>query len=88
MDKNLYELAFNYIVTQTEKAICLNVMVSWNSKCYDKNVWFPKSVCEIREAPYDKKNGKRAFISQWMIEQKEKSHPFHGYDMKFETIFN
>lgn len=86
--KDTYELAFNRIVKESEKAICLNVMVSWNGTCQDKDLWFPKSVIEF--ITFTNSNGKEqtnALVANWFIHKAEKANAFHGYEMHFETIF-
>lgn len=86
-DMDFIELAFNNIVAETEKAICLNLMVSWNGECQTKDIWFPKSTCEIREAKYDKTTGLRAWVKSWMLEHKSQVYASNGYRMYFETAF-
>ena len=86
--KETYELAFNSITKETEKAICLNVMVSWNGTCRAKDVWFPKSV--INFATFTDSEGKErtnAIVKNWFIHKTEQANAFNGYQMHFETIF-
>ena len=87
--KETYELAFNNVVKETEKAVCLNVMVSWNANCRDKEVWFPKSVIEFVTFT-DSKGSKRtnALVKNWFIHKAEQANAFNGYQMRFETILN
>ena len=87
-NQNNVELAFNSIIKETEKAICLNVMVSWNSNCHDRDIWFPKSV--ISFVNFTDSMGKKrtnAIIPYWFIRKTEAANSFHGYAMRFETIF-
>ena len=84
-----YELAYNHIVKETNKAICLNVMVSWNGTCRDRDVWFPKSVITFVEFTDSKGTPrKNAVVQSWFIHKAEKDNAFHGYEMHFETLFN
>lgn len=86
---NNVELAFNSIVKETEKAICLNVMVSWNSNCHDRDIWFPKSVISFATFTDSKGNEKtNAMVADWFIRKTEAANAFHGYAMRFETIFD
>ena len=75
------ELAFNNIVRKTEKAVCLNCMVSWNANCHSKDIWFPLSV--ISEWL---QNG-HVMVADWFLNKVEESNTFHGYEMRFETRF-
>ena len=87
--KQTYELAYNAITKETEKAVCLNVMVSWNGTCRDKDVWFPKS--QISFVDFTDSNGKarrNAIVPNWLIWKNEKANAFNGYEMHFETLFN
>ena len=85
---NNVELAYNSIVKVTEKAICLNVMVSWNSNCHDCDIWFPKSVVSFVTFK-DSKGEERtnAMVADWFIRKTEEANAFNGYAMRFETIF-
>lgn len=83
--KNI-ELAFYQIVKESEKAICLKLLVSFNGNTSVRDVWFPKSVCEIKDADYDK-TGKRAFVADWFLRKAETANAFAGYAMRFETAF-
>lgn len=80
------EVALNKFVKETEKAICVNVMVSWNSNCCDKDIWMPKSVCEVFTAEYDN-NKTHAMVDEWFLHKTEAANAFHGYGMRFETAF-
>ena len=85
---NNVELAYNSIVKETEKAICLNVMVSWNSNCRDRDIWFPKSVISFTSFTDSKGNERtNAIVADWFIRKTEAANASHGYAMRFETIF-
>ena len=87
--KETYELAFNSITKETEKAICLNVMVSWNGTCRDKDIWFPKSVINfVNFTDSEGKERTNALVKNWFIHKTEQANAFHGYEMHFETIFS
>lgn len=87
-NNNNVELAFNNIVKETEKAICLNVMVSWNSNCHDRDIWFPKSLVSFVMFTDSKGNERtNAIIPDWFIRKTEAANAFKGYAMRFETIF-
>jgi hypothetical protein len=87
-NNNNVELAYNSIVKETEKAICLNVMVSWNSNCHDRDIWFPKSVISFTSFTDSKGNERtNAIVADWFIRKTEAANASHGYSMRFETIF-
>ena len=61
---------FHSIVKETEKAICLNIDVTWSDgdRVFAKDIWFPKSCIEIEnqtvavnEAFYSKMRWEKAF---------------------------
>lgn len=80
------EIALNKVVKETEKAVCVNVLVSWNSNSRDKEIWMPKSVCEVFTAEYDN-NKPHAMVDEWFLRKTESANAFHGYGMRFETAF-
>lgn len=87
--KKEFEMSFYEIVKETAKAICLKVMVSWNSNCHTRDIWFPKSVCRLIN--FTDENGKEhinAMVAAWFIEKTEAEKAFGGYQMNFETIFS
>lgn len=87
-NQNNVEMAYNAIVKETEKAILLNVMVSWNGNTRDKDIWFPKSLVSF--VTFTDSEGKRrtnAIVPDWFIRKTESANAFHGYAMRFETIF-
>lgn len=87
--KNNVELAYNSIVKETEKAVCLNVMVSWNSNCHDRDIWFPKSLVSFVTFTDSEGNERtNAIIPDWFIRKTEAANSFKGYAMRFETIFS
>jgi hypothetical protein len=75
------EIAANREVKRTDKAICLNLPVSWNANCYPRDIWFPLSVVK-EQLP----NG-HYMIADWFLNKMEDDRAFHGYRMKFETRF-
>lgn len=85
--KNI-ELAYNEKVRETEKAVCLNVMVSFNGNCSSRNVWFPKSVCSfITFTTGEGKEVTHAMVADWFLNKAESDNAFKGYAMRFETAF-
>lgn len=80
------EIALNSVVKETEKAVCVNVMVSWNSNCHSKDIWMPKSVCEVFTAEYDS-NKPHAMVDELFLRKTEAANAFHNYGMRFETAF-
>lgn len=87
-NNNNIELAFNSVVRETEKAVCLNVMVSWNGNTKGKDIWFPKSLVNFITFTDTQGNEKtNAIIPDWFIRKTEAANAFHGYAMRFETIF-
>lgn len=84
--KKRIEVSLNAVVKESEKAICVNVMVSWNSNCHNKDIWMPKSVCEVFSAEYD--GGRmHEMVDEWFLHKTEAANAFHGYGMRFETAF-
>lgn len=81
----IIELAIQKLVKETEKAVCLNLLVSWNGNTHSRDIWFPKSVCEIKEVNYD--DQPRAFVADWFLLKTESANAFKGYGMRFETAF-
>lgn len=79
------EVAIHKVARETEKAYCLTVAVSWNGNGHVKDVWFPKSVCELKDVDYDSQP--RAFVADWFLRKAEGSNAFKGYAMRFETAF-
>lgn len=79
------EVAIYNIVRETEKAVCLNLLVSYNGNTSAKEIWFPKSVCELKTVDYD--NKPRAFVADWFLHKAESANAFNGYAMRFETAF-
>ena len=87
-NQNNVEMAYNAIVKETEKAILFNVMVSWNGNAQDKDIWFPKSLVSF--VTFTDSEGKKrtnAIVPDWFIRKTESANAFHGYAMRFETIF-
>ena len=37
------EMMINAVERETEKAVLVNVMVSWNGSCKSKSIWMPKN---------------------------------------------
>jgi len=72
---NYTEVIFNQIEKETEKAIMVNLPVSWNSNCHPRSFWFPKSCVKMYKQTME--------IATWMVEKMEKENAFHGYRMEF-----
>lgn len=75
---NTVEVIINKIVKETEKAVLVNLPVSWNSNMHSREFWFPKSCIEV----YNRTMAVATFI----IEKMEQQNAFHGYRMTFEEI--
>ena len=80
------EMMINAVERETEKAVLVNVMVSWNGSCKSKSIWMPKSVCEVFTAEYDG-NRTHAMVADWFIAKTQKANTWNGYEMQFETLF-
>lgn len=76
-NSNTTEVIFNKIEKETEKAIMVNLPVSWNCNMHPKSFWFPKSCVMIHE--------KTMSIATFLIEKLERENAFHGYEMRFEV---
>lgn len=69
------------IVKQSEKAICLSCFVTWShAKNFVKDIWFPKSVCEII-------NEHVVEVEEWFLDKLGWQHEFHGYTMSFDKLY-
>lgn len=68
------------IVKETEKSICCTVIVNWGEGNWkEKNIWFPKSLCEIR-----RENGTEWIdVEEWFTDKLSRENSFHGYRMNF-----
>lgn len=62
------------IVKETEKAMQLNISVSWADNYHVKAFWFPKSVISIQ--------GEFVEIKDWFAEKLCKENTFNGYIMQ------
>lgn len=82
---NRIEVTVYNVVKETEKAYCLNMLVSWNGNTHAKDIWFPKSVCEVKDVDYDAQP--HAFVEDWFLRKAESANAFKGYEMRFETAF-
>lgn len=66
----------NKVEKETEKAIMVNLPVSWNGNMQPKTFWFPKSCVMIHNQTIS--------IASFLIEKLERENTFHGYRMSFE----
>lgn len=87
MEKKRFEIAIYEVVKETEKAVCVKVMVSWNKNFHTRDIWMPKSVCEVFAAEYDN-NKPHIMVDDWFVRKTESANSFKGYAMRFETILN
>jgi len=76
-NNNSIEVIFNNIEKETEKAVLVNLPVSWNMNMHPKSIWFPKSCVKF----YD---GRTMAVATFLIEKLERENAFHGYAMRFE----
>lgn len=75
------EIIANSLVKETEKAICVNVSVTWGmGGCKQKNIWFPKSVAEIITINGDL----HILVQDWFADKISKDNAYKGYLMNFE----
>lgn len=73
-------IIINGIAKETEKAICVIALVSYNANApKERNIWIPKSLCKIV-------NERVAAVADWFVEKLRNDNAFHGYRMNFETI--
>ena len=72
---NFTEVLFNKIERETEKAMLINLPVSWNDNVYARSFWFPKSCVKLYENTVE--------IATFIVEKMEKENAFHGYMMNF-----
>ena len=74
---NSTEVIFNQIEKETEKAVLVNLPVSWNCNMHTKSFWFPKS-CIIF-------HNQTMSIATFLVEKLERENAFHGFEMRFEV---
>jgi len=73
-------IIYNSIVKESEKAICLNVPVSYNANApKGRDIWMPKSLCTIFSE-------RVAVVEDWFLAKLSEQNAFHGYRMNFETL--
>ncbi len=73
-------IIYNSIVKESEKAICLNVPVSYNANApKGRDIWMPKSLCTIFSE-------RVAVVEDWFLAKLSEQNSFHGYRMNFETL--
>lgn len=83
--ENASEIKINSITKETEKAICINVAVSWGEGNWKtKDIWFPKSTCEVIKVNEEI----HVMVADWMIEKTCAAKAFKGYRMNFCECFN
>lgn len=75
---NSIEVVINEMVKETEKAVLINLPVSWNSNTHSREFWFPKSCVKLYE--------RTMAVATFLIEKMEQQNAFHGYRMYFEEI--
>jgi len=83
-DKRQRDMATNIIINgiakESEKAICLICLVSYNANApKERNIWMPKSVCKVV-------NEHVAEVADWFLAKTRDENAFHGYRMNFETL--
>ena len=74
---NSTEVIFNQIEKETEKAVLVNLPVSWNCNMHPKSFWFPKSCIMFHNQTMS--------IATFLVEKLERENAFHGYAMCFEV---
>lgn len=73
-------ICINNIVKESEKAILLNVPVSYNANApKGRDIWMPKSLCSIV-------NEHVALVEDWFLTKLSEQNAFHGYRMNFEIL--
>lgn len=78
-NNNSMEVVINMVERETEKAVLVNLPVSWNSNMHARSFWFPKSCVEVHE--------RTMIVATFIIEKMERENTFNGYRMTFETGF-
>lgn len=64
---------------ETEKAIKLNITVSWADNLHLRSFWFPKSLVKhVKDDLYE--------IQTWFAWKLEKENTFHGYQMVISNL--
>lgn len=64
-------------VKETEKAICVTMIVEFSKKVDRKNIWVPKSCVEVADFENLSFKGKSEFIKDWFLSKKiEELYPF------------
>lgn len=73
------EIVINEVKRESEKAMLINVAVSWNDNVHQKDIWMPKSVVKVED--------NHAFVEDWFCEKLAQQNAFNGYKMQFAMIF-
>lgn len=72
----------NGIVKETEKAILVKALVTWNDNGYkEREIWMPKSVVTVAD---DARKGEILDVEEWFINKLSAQNVFHGYRMSFD----
>lgn len=72
----------NGIVKETEKAILVKALVTWNDNGYkEREIWMPKSVVTVVD---DARKGEILDVEDWFIDKLSAQNAFHGYRMSFD----
>lgn len=75
-------IVINGIVKESEKAICLNCLVSYNDNTpKERAIWMPRSVAEAV-------NDNLAKVEDWFLDKLSRQNAFRGYTMNFERWMN
>ncbi len=79
MANDFITLCFAQKIQESEKAVKLELQVSWNANCYTRAFWFPKSVLTM--------DGDRFAVKSWFYDKLERDNAFHGYRMTIDNGF-
>lgn len=82
--KNVNVKISGNITRETEKAILLETLVSFNGNTSTRSIWFPKSQISERD---NYEGHDFITVGSWLMAAKERENAFAGYAMRFEYVF-
>lgn len=68
------------IVRESDKAVMINMPVTWNDNMTTRSFWFPKSCIEIE--------GKTMIVAMFLLDKLSKENAYNGYRMYFDEYRN
>lgn len=76
-NNNSIEILINKVERESEKAVMVNLPVSWNDNMYPRTFWFPKSCVKVGE--------RTMIVARFIVEKMQRENTYNGYQMAFEN---